>query len=233
MHPLSIPCRAGEWNRSATLCSSGRSSRQTARRLLKNAKAAPALIVIIGGGAAGVAAADMIRREGYEGHVTMISAGQLGICPIVQIFRRTIWQEQRRKTGSPSDRMRTHSDRRIALLLGSYVSSLKDPREGDRARRWQGYIHSTRCSSRPAPSRCAWRSLERLPIPIHYLRTFADSQATIDALSSAKRAVVRRRQFHRSRGGRIAARARGGRGCRGTRPRAARACDVCARSAGS
>src|SRR6476619_4737736 len=36
--------------------------------------AAPASIVIAGGGAAGLAAADMLRREGYGGPLTMISA---------------------------------------------------------------------------------------------------------------------------------------------------------------
>ncbi len=34
----------------------------------------PESILIIGGGAAGSAAADMIRREGYEGPVTIVSA---------------------------------------------------------------------------------------------------------------------------------------------------------------
>src|SRR5438128_6896259 len=34
----------------------------------------PSSIVIVGGGAAGLAAADMIRREGYDGPLTMISA---------------------------------------------------------------------------------------------------------------------------------------------------------------
>ena len=35
---------------------------------------APSSIVIVGGGAAGVAAAEMVRRQGYDGPVTMISA---------------------------------------------------------------------------------------------------------------------------------------------------------------
>src|SRR6266478_238597 len=35
---------------------------------------APRSIVIVGGGAAGLAAADMARREGYDGPVTIISA---------------------------------------------------------------------------------------------------------------------------------------------------------------
>src|SRR5262249_39102410 len=38
--------------------------------------APPSSIVIVGGGAAGFAAADMLRREGYDGPITMISADQ-------------------------------------------------------------------------------------------------------------------------------------------------------------
>jgi len=35
---------------------------------------APASVVIVGGGAAGLAAANMLRREGYDGHLTIVSA---------------------------------------------------------------------------------------------------------------------------------------------------------------
>jgi apoptosis-inducing factor 3 len=39
-------------------------------------KASPASVVIVGGGAAGNAAAEMLRREGYDGPVTIISADE-------------------------------------------------------------------------------------------------------------------------------------------------------------
>lgn len=40
----------------------------------KSPASAPASVIIVGGGAAGLAAADMLRREGYDGPVTMFSA---------------------------------------------------------------------------------------------------------------------------------------------------------------
>ena len=52
---------------------------EPARRPARTAAdAAPESIVIIGGGAAGNAAAEMLRREGYAGPVTMVSADDAG-----------------------------------------------------------------------------------------------------------------------------------------------------------
>jgi NAD(P)H-nitrite reductase large subunit len=40
----------------------------------------PRSVVIVGGGAAGLAAADMLRREGYDGAVTIVSADDSPPC---------------------------------------------------------------------------------------------------------------------------------------------------------
>jgi nitrite reductase/ring-hydroxylating ferredoxin subunit len=46
---------------------------ESAARRLRDSREAPTSVVIIGGGGAGLAAADMLRREGYGGPVTIIS----------------------------------------------------------------------------------------------------------------------------------------------------------------
>ena len=46
------------------------------RKLQRKPKTSPASVVIIGAGAAGGAAAEMLRREGYDGPVTLIGADE-------------------------------------------------------------------------------------------------------------------------------------------------------------
>ena len=48
----------------------------SARARATSSRQHPSSIVILGGGAAGLAAADMLRREAYDGPITMISADQ-------------------------------------------------------------------------------------------------------------------------------------------------------------
>jgi len=45
----------------------------------------PSSVVIVGGGAAGLAAADMLRRERYKGPIVMISAAQRCMAPILSV----------------------------------------------------------------------------------------------------------------------------------------------------
>ena len=62
----------------------------------------PSSILIIGGGAAGLAAADMLRREGYSGPLTMISADSAPPCDRPNLSK-DFWQELHPKSGFPCD----------------------------------------------------------------------------------------------------------------------------------
>ena len=54
-----------------------------------NAQSEPERIVIIGGGAAGFAAAEMLRRQGYQGSLVMLS-GDTSFLTIVRTSPKTI-----------------------------------------------------------------------------------------------------------------------------------------------
>src|SRR5262249_10320668 len=64
-----VPCYTVE-HRGERVCITGVAPPAAARPA--PARATPARIVIVGAGAAGYAAADMLRRQGYDGSVTLI-----------------------------------------------------------------------------------------------------------------------------------------------------------------
>ena len=161
---------------------------EPAPRLLSDAKAVPASIVIVGGGAAGLAAADVIRREGYEGRVTMISADS-SAPPDRPNLSKDYLAGTAKEDWIPLRSDEYYSEQRITLLLDSHVSSLKVREkeiELDDGRMYPFDALLIATGAKPVHL-----NIPGAPaIPIHYLRTFADSQAIIGALSSAKRAVV-------------------------------------------
>jgi len=148
----------------------------------------PASVLIVGGGAAGLAAADMLRREGYDGPLTMISADD---SPPVD--RPNLSKDYLAGTAKedwiPLRGPEYFSEQRIELVLGARVSRL-DP-AGKRvvladgqAREYDALLIAT--GAEPV----------HLDIPgatkdqVRYLRTFADSKAIVEELSTAKRVLV-------------------------------------------
>src|SRR5713226_4579922 len=148
----------------------------------------PSSVVIVGGGAAGLAAADMLRREGYDGPLTIVSADA---SPPVD--RPNLSKDYMAGTAQeewiplrPTDYYR---DRQIDLLLHSRVSSLDTERrrivlESGKILEFGALLLATGADPVHLPIEGATDS------QLHYLRTFADSKAIIAKASSAKRVVV-------------------------------------------
>jgi NADPH-dependent 2,4-dienoyl-CoA reductase/sulfur reductase-like enzyme/nitrite reductase/ring-hydroxylating ferredoxin subunit len=148
----------------------------------------PKQIVIIGGGAAAQTAAEMLRREGYEGKLLMVSAEASPPVDRPNLSKDYLagnapeeWIPLR-----PSE---FYADHRIELMVGVRVSAIHP---------------TTKTIVTDAGENIAYDALllatggepNRLTSPgadlehVHYLRTLADSRAIIEASKTAKRAVV-------------------------------------------
>ena len=148
----------------------------------------PASIVIVGGGAAGVAAAEMVRRQGYAGPLTLISAdadppvdrpnlSKDFLAGDAQDDWIPLW---------PND---FYAEQRIDLVLGRRVSSIDPARrivrlDDESERQYGALLLAT--GADPV----------QLPIPgakddrVRYLRSFADSRAIVERAATARHVVV-------------------------------------------
>jgi apoptosis-inducing factor 3 len=154
----------------------------------KNRTEGPSSVVIVGGGAAGLAAADMLRREGYDGPLTIVSAETFP-----PVDRPNLSKDYLAGTAQeewiPLRAADYYRDRRIDLLLQSRVSSLdtKSRRillENGKALEFGALLLAPGADPVHLPIEGATDS------QLHYLRTFADSKAIIAKATSAKRVVV-------------------------------------------
>ncbi len=150
--------------------------------------APPSSIVIVGGGAAGFAAADMLRREGYDGRVSMISADQ-----DLPVDRPNLSKDYLAGEAQddwiplwPAD---LYSDRRIELVLRRRVTSI-DPAaravlldDGSR-RTFDALLIATGAD----PVRLAIAGADASQML--YLRSYADAQAIVERARTAKHVVV-------------------------------------------
>jgi 3-phenylpropionate/trans-cinnamate dioxygenase ferredoxin reductase subunit len=163
------------------------SLRESARIRNRRPATAPASVVILGAGAAGNAAAETLRREGYEGPVTLVDAD--ADAP----YDRPNLSKDYLAGTAPEEWIPLHppsfyDENQITLLRGT-VSAL-DVRNrvlelAEGARVEYGALLL-------APG----AEPIRLDLPsapgahVHYLRSLADSRAIIDSTASARRAVV-------------------------------------------
>ncbi|HKT80922.1 MAG TPA: FAD-dependent oxidoreductase [Vicinamibacterales bacterium] len=148
----------------------------------------PSSVVIVGGGAAGFAAAEMLRREGYGGAISIVSGDADAPVDRPNLSKDYLSGE------APEDwlplwSLEQYRDRHIDLQLGSRAASI-DP--------------SARTLRLENGSEIGYGALliatgaepVRLPIPgatddrVFYLRTLADSRRIIERTQGAKRVVV-------------------------------------------
>lgn len=148
----------------------------------------PASVVIVGGGAAGFAAAEMLRRQGYDGTVTMISADDFPPCDRPNLSKEFLagtapeeWIPLR-----PTD---FYTSQRIDLVLNSRVTAID-------VRRRQVHLENGKTYDFGALLLATGADPIKIPIAgasssqLHYLRTFADSRALVKEAETAKQVLI-------------------------------------------
>jgi len=162
--------------------------KQTGAPTVSKRKSPPESILIIGGGAAGSSAADMIRREGYEGPVTIVSADS-----DLPVDRPNLSKDylagEAQEDWLPIWSQENYDDRKIELVLGRRATTL-DPNT-----KTVGFDDGSK-RSYGALLIATGADPVQLPIPgspqlpILYLRSTADARAIIAKAEGAKRALV-------------------------------------------
>lgn len=148
----------------------------------------PKSIVIVGGGAAALAAAEMLRREGYDGRLVMLSADDSAP------YDRPNLSKDFLAGTAPADWIPLkppdfYTAHKIELSLNSRVSAIhaqdKEVVLDDGATyKYDSLLLAT--GADPIQLSIPGSTASR----VHYLRSFADSKTIADKASSAKRVVV-------------------------------------------
>ena len=150
--------------------------------------ARPSSIVIVGGGAAGVAAAEMIRREGYDGPLTMISADADPPVDRPNLSKDYLAGEAQ-DDWIPLWPAEFYAEKQIEMLLGRRVAAVDPARRSVR-------LDDGSERSFGALLLATGADPVRLPIPgadgdqVMYLRSFADSRAIVERAKNARHVVV-------------------------------------------
>jgi len=149
---------------------------------------APSSVVIVGGGAAGLAAADMLRRDGYDGPVTMVSADHDAPVDRPNLSKDYLAGEAQ-DDWIPLWPAELYAERRVDLILGHRVTSI------DRTRRRIALDDGSE-QEFGALLLATGADPVHLSIPgadspqVFYLRSFADARAIAARAVTAKHVVV-------------------------------------------
>ncbi|MEO5733333.1 MAG: FAD-dependent oxidoreductase [Rubrivivax sp.] len=148
----------------------------------------PNSIVIVGGGAAGNAAAEMLRREGYGGKITMLSADDSLPCDRPNLSKNYL------AGSAPEDWIALRSaafyaEQKIDLRLNARVAAIDTTKRELRLEDGSSIAYGSLLLATGADP-------VRLDIPgadlphVHTLRSWSDSRALIARAAEARRAVV-------------------------------------------
>jgi apoptosis-inducing factor 3 len=148
----------------------------------------PASIVIVGGGAAGNAAAEMLRREGYPGRITMLSADASRPCDRPNLskgYLAGVAPAESNVLRSPE----FYEEHRIDLQLGTAVEAIDTTTR--KVRLADGTSHAydallLATGAEPVRLRVPGSDLPN----VHYLRTLSDGDALVGKAATSQRAVV-------------------------------------------
>ena len=148
----------------------------------------PRSIVIVGGGAAGLAAADMLRREGYDGSIAIVSADADAPVDRPNLSKDYLAGEAQ-DDWLPLWPDSFYPERRVGLALRTQAVQIEPNTRTllleDGSRREYG---SLLIATGAEPNRLQVPGADTADV--RYLRTFADARAIVDTARSAKHVVV-------------------------------------------
>lgn len=149
---------------------------------------APKSIVIVGGGAAGNAAAETLRREGYAGRITLLSADDSPPCDRPNLSKGYLAGT----ASEASNPLRTadfYNQHDIELQLSTRVVSIDTASQHVQLENGGRVVYDALLLATGAEPVRLELPGEDLP-HVHYLRTLADSRALVAKAIGSKRAVV-------------------------------------------